>query len=99
MTKKKSLRDVKALQSKISEQPKISTSVSKKVKKVVSTKPNQVTGLDHGKRKSPRINITISRNTFNALHTEMELQKDKGLKGSMSAFVDQAIREKLKLDK
>ena len=49
-------------------------------------------------RKSPRINITISLNTYEALQEEMKRRKDLGLRANMSALIDEAIREKLKLE-
>lgn len=55
-------------------------------------------GSEGGTRKSPRITVTIGRETYDVLHTEMEKQKDLGRKGSMSQFVDDAIRAALGLE-
>ena len=95
MSKKPSLREIRKMQSVPTEPKKKTKKVSQEKLKVMS---DEVVGLDKGRRTSPRINVTIQRNTYDALHTEMEIQKDNGLKGSMSAFIDEAIREKLKLD-
>ncbi len=62
------------------------------------TATDTVKGSEGGTRKSPRITVTIGRETYDVLHAEMEKQKDLGRKGSMSQFVDDAIRKALELD-
>mgnify|MGYP000386216109 CR=1 FL=1 len=99
--KKNSLRAARQLQSVANEQKDdVLTSAPITTEQDIESEidNNEATGLDKGRRKSPRINITLSRNTHEALKAEIDLQHDKGLNVSMSRFIDDLIREKLELD-
>ena len=98
--KKPSLREIRKMQS-VEVEPVAETKIEKTiVESEVKTSVSKVetVGLDKGKRKSPRINITLSRHTYEALKTVIDEQHDKGINASMSGFIDDLIREKLELD-
>ena len=98
--KKPSLRDIRKMQS-VEVEPVAEAKIEKTIAKseVKTSKPEvETVGLDKGKRKSPRINITLSRHTYVALKAVIDEQQDKGINASMSGFIDDLIREKLELD-
>jgi len=92
-TKKKSINAVMGMQSK-----RAKTNTPEPTQITTPDEPKELPkGSEGGLRKSPRITVTISRSTYDELHTEVERQKDAGERGSMSEFVDKAIRKALKL--
>lgn len=96
--KKPSLRDIRKMQS-IEVTPVAEAKTEKPItKSKTSTSKTETVGLDKGRRKSPRINITLSRHTYEALKTVIDEQHDRGINASMSGFIDDLIREKLGLD-